>query len=156
MNIASVIRTQVSEDRACFQSRLIFLSIACANVLSRNRNSKDRFIAYALLSNDVFVKFMAIIYRDNYNSSTVISTCRRVDWIAINVANYLLEVENEIMKAELEKLIAMPAIPDASRKSPKIMANDDDGPNVVNCKNSRFNTRAYIKSLILYICKSFK
>lgn len=40
-------------------------------------------------------------------------------------------IENVIMKTELKSVIAMPAWPFASRKSPNIIANDDVGPNVV-------------------------
>lgn len=44
----------------------------------------------------------------------------------------LLATEKVIIKKELERLDAMPACPEASRKSPKIMPYDDPGPIVVN------------------------
>jgi len=39
----------------------------------------------------------------------------------------------------LKRLDAMPACPESSRKSPKIMANDDVGLSVVNWNNEKKN-----------------
>lgn len=44
---------------------------------------------------------------------------------------FLLATEKVIIKTELKRLDAMPAFPDSSRKSPKIMPNDEEGPTVV-------------------------
>jgi len=51
----------------------------------------------------------------------------------------LLAIEKVIIKSVLEKLVAMPACPESSRKSPKIMANDDIGLNVVNWNSEKKN-----------------
>jgi len=51
----------------------------------------------------------------------------------------LLAIEKVIIKTELEKLVAIPACPESSRKSPKIMANDDVGLNVVNWNSEKKN-----------------
>lgn len=58
------------------------------------------------------------------------------------------------MKTELKKLVAMPALPDSSRKSPKIIANDDVGLTVVICgsENVRLNRQAYLKQTNFETC----
>lgn len=40
-------------------------------------------------------------------------------------------IENVTMKTELKSVIAVPAWPVSSRKSPNIIPNDEVGPNVV-------------------------
>lgn len=44
---------------------------------------------------------------------------------------HLPAIENVTMKTELKSVIAVPAWPVSSRKSPNIIPNDEVGPNVV-------------------------
>lgn len=44
---------------------------------------------------------------------------------------YLPAIENVTMKTELKSVIAVPAWPVSSRKSPNIIPNDEVGPKVV-------------------------